>query len=221
MSRNAMTKTEHMLCQLWRFASNGEDPLLVPIRPKYFRDIERQVLVTCGDMDRSGDILRHYVRAHRQVHPHDPLIQLFAWNGGTCRLIKSPASTKEQACIFQGEISEIIPIKDPRAFILFAHWPCGKASAANMSLIQVVEALMVAKTFLKSQYNEYPVSCFFHLDYIGYGENPTKMRTYHISRNRWEAWKEEIGISVSLDEPSPEFPPEVLELIRESFDCQI
>ncbi len=159
------------------------------------------ILVACGDCDRSPELL-DFARdrlGHRRIH-------LIAINGGALNLPRdSPLihMIPRDEVILE-DIRETPELKNLNTVAAYAHWPCGKAKAAGVSMLQALDLLIGAKHRIREHFPHLRVATFLHVDH-GDGSN----ETWFVAPSAWGEWK----ARTSPDElvcPSPTTIPSAL-----------
>ncbi len=161
-------------------ASLREQDILLAVDGHRLEQTQGVILVSCGDGDQFVDLF--VTQTGLQIcRPHSPRVHTFAWNGGALRL-DNTIDIGNVFSVFLQEILDACVLKDIGTVALYAHYPCGKAALAHMTLLDVLRSLIRAKFAVKqARNNEGSVACFFHVNYLGddIDKNPRK-RTYFV-----------------------------------------
>ncbi len=158
--------------------------VLVNVDAAHLGSLDRGIIhVGCPDCDQFVDIMRHYEKMFRQNGHHGPRLHPLCLNGGPILIPEeSPLNTAElpQGKILMHNIGQAYIMKAISTVALYAHAPCGAATAAGLSIFQVIDLLVQAKTAVKAKWPLLKVACFLHVDKGADGK-----KTYHVSRDRW------------------------------------
>ena len=161
-------------------ASLREQGILLAVDGHQLEQTRGVVLVSCGDGDQFFDLFK--TQSLLQIcRPNFPRVHTLAWNGGALRLDHS-IPIGSDAPMFLKEITDSCFLKDIGTVALYAHYPCGKAALAHMTLLDVLRSLIRAKLAVKTaRNNQGSVACFFHVNYQGNDtDNSPRKRTYFI-----------------------------------------
>jgi len=154
------------------------------------------ILVTCADGDQFPDVFQRQTsmqagqRAKTRIHP------LTCHGGALAYAPQSPVNKRKHAdLVFLDHVSEARDMKSINTVALYAHTPCGAAHMCEVSIEESIALQMRAKKRILTLNQGIEVACFFHVDYNTSRNKDGRKRTYFLSRERWEVWADENGIS--------------------------
>src|SRR6185437_3230389 len=142
----------------------------------------RFVFIACADGDRFPEAFDF----HRTCCGEESCIHSQLRHGGA--LVLAPASPlgrrgglDHRGCYLH-ELKESVDIKQTKEFVLYAHFPCGAASAAHISAKDALDLLVSAKDYLRHEIEGAQVSLFIHVDYEGHRQEQ-RFKTYFFNRD--------------------------------------
>lgn len=160
------------------------------------------VMVVCPDCDRFFDKFNYKASLLAlKGSKDDPRVHPLSTHAGALRLIppemnltlnlplNNPTRTRDLDLI--DEIREALTLKNIYEVALYMHWPCGKASACNISLLKAFEILSASKKrFVEAvsevkvpHFAEVNVTTYCHIDYCQFEDG--KKRTYFAYVNNF------------------------------------
>ncbi|GEM_PF-3917003 len=175
------------------------------------------VLVTCGDCDRTPENILFI----RKVVDHSRLHEL-KLNGASLRIAKESPLNGEFPTdrILLEDIAESCMLKGIRVIALCGQYPCGKGASAGLGFKENLDLAVRGKMRIKAEVPllmqemmrrqgtlvpDLPVikvAMFMHVDYE---DRASTMRTYFVSRERWEAHHASTDGTATVFSPS--LPP--------------
>lgn len=144
------------------------------------------MLLTCSDGNQFPDIFRHQNKLYRRASHRNPCLHTFALNGGALRLApRSPANIPGRSLQHDllDEIRDASAMKNLKKLALYIHWPCGKASAASLSLLAAMNLMFAAKREVKAKAKGISVACFVQVRF-----STRRKRTYFVSQTKFLQW---------------------------------
>lgn len=143
---------------------------------KFLHDLDRShfaqrtpiVSVSCADYKRNFDMIRQiaFLRGFEAGEYH--LTHRLGWHGGIVRIVEespmNPIPRSDE--VFLTELLEAHEITNLFDYVVYAHWPCGKALKHGLGIHDVVDHLMRARIRLKEQCPAIKVKTLFHVDLL-------------------------------------------------------
>lgn len=146
----------------------------------------------CGDGEHSDDAVAFHMKIHKGRCRH----HLIASNGGLLQIpVDSPLNRNHRGQNMLEDIVDGLKLKDIETVVLQAHWPCGAAGLANLSLVQYLELCLAAKhrvrEYLEAEtgVDDPNVLLYFHAAY-----STNRKRTYRVDPPALRTWLEKRGV---------------------------
>lgn len=150
----------------FEMARRGPHRFLQDLDKQHFTERTPIVSVSCADYKRNFDMIRRisYLRGFSPGEDH--LTHRLGWHGGITRIIKgspmNPIPRTDE--VFLTELLEAHKITGLFDYVVYAHWPCGKALEHGLKIQDVVAHLMDARIRLKASCCALKVKTLFHVD---------------------------------------------------------
>ena len=124
------------------------------------------VSVSCADYKRNFDMIRHiaFLRGFEPGEYH--LTHRLGWHGGIIRIVEDSSTNQIPRSdeMFLTELLEAHEITKLSDYVVYAHWPCGKALKHGLKIYDVVNHLMKARIRLKELCPAIKIKTLFHVD---------------------------------------------------------
>lgn len=177
-----------------------EGGVLRDIDPVRLRD-RKLVIVPCADGKYIFELLLHHLKMSkkfwrlflglfsRRFHLEDVLFHTLALNGGA--LLLAPDSTAinihaPEDAVLLHHLQQAVRIKhlDEPTVALYAHVPCGAATACGFNIVDQMKLTTQAKRRIKEIHPAWKVMCLMYVDY----GNGRGCRSYIFSIREFEDW---------------------------------
>ena len=156
--------TDSELGEISNFKTSG---VFTDIKSNEIQCRRTNIVVSCGDGDQIGNILKHHHKLHENGHGsciHGITVNGGAlWLSGSFKPLRAPQTF---ICpVLHDQISESLTIKGAGPIVLYAHAPCGAVRARDMTIGDTLHHLRLAKLNVKKSDNGRKVLCFIHIDW--------------------------------------------------------
>lgn len=160
------------------------------------------ILVACGDGDQFHDLFGYKASILApQQNDVPPRIHPLTLNGGALLIPEESPFNAEIPYdqVLLRNIDGAMNLKGIRTVAVYVHAPCGMARTANLDIADVIRLLVSAKRRIRREL-ERPglhVAAFCHVDWL------EGKRTYFVSGDAWDIWKESPPLSTASPNSYP------------------
>ena len=173
----------------FEMARRGPNKFLQDLDKRHFVERVPIVSVSCADWKRNYDMIRYISHLRGYVVGEDHQTHRLGWHGGITRIVKdspmNPIPRSDE--VFLTELLEAHEITQLFDYVVYAHWPCGKALKHGLRIQDVVAHLMEAKVRLKSICPSLKVKTLFHVD-VPRDISDTGMKSYFADQKDYESF---------------------------------
>jgi hypothetical protein len=163
----------------FEMARRGSRKFLHDLDKRHFVEHKPIVSVACADYKRNFDMIRYISHLRGYTPGEDHQTHRLGWHGGITRIVENspmnPIPRTDE--MFLAELLEAKKITKLIDYVVFAHWPCGKALEHGLRVHDVMAHLMAAKVRLKKVCPELKIKTLFHVD-VPQEISSTGMKSY-------------------------------------------
>lgn len=143
------------------------------------------ILVCCADGDQFAKMMDH-MRDTVIVAGVKPRIHTLAHHGGALLVSPQCPLFKEHKIdlFMRTQLQQAQTMKDINTVVLSVHAPCGAASMAKLSTIELIDHMMRAKLVVKADLPQVKVLCVLFVDF-GNGDK----RSFTVARKDWDRFR--------------------------------